>query len=119
MTGVVTKPISGAKHGGALGFAKGLGKGFIGLVTRPTGGIVDFTSTTLDLVKRYDLSSSLTIRSIGFSPRTAQHEEIIRRVRYPRHVGRDGLVRPYIAHEAMGFYILNVSSPLSLGSCFL
>lgn len=40
--------------------------------------------------------------------RTAQQEEIVRRVRYPRHVGRDGLVRPYIAHEAMGFFILNV-----------
>ncbi|CAF4364987.1 unnamed protein product, partial [Rotaria magnacalcarata] len=38
---------------------------------------------------------------------TAQQEEIIRRARYPRHLGRDGLVRPYISHEAMGFYILN------------
>ncbi len=48
----MTKPIAGAKQGGASGFAKGLGKGFIGLVTRPTGGIVDFTSTSLDLVRR-------------------------------------------------------------------
>ncbi|CAF0751812.1 unnamed protein product [Rotaria sordida] len=88
--GVVTKPVSGAKESGASGFVKGLGKGFLGLVTRPTGGIVDFTSTSLDLLKR-----------------TAQQEDIVRRVRYPRHVGRDGLVRPYIPHEAMGFYILN------------
>ena len=43
-----------------------------------------------------------------FACRTAQHEQIIRRVRYPRHLSRDGLVRPYITHEAMGFYILNV-----------
>jgi hypothetical protein len=41
--------------------------------------------------------------------RTAQQEEVVRRVRYPRHVARDGLVRPYISHEAMGFYILNVN----------
>lgn len=41
--------------------------------------------------------------------RTAQQEEVVRRVRYPRHVGRDGLVRPYVSHEAMGFYILNVN----------
>ncbi|CAF1279009.1 unnamed protein product [Rotaria magnacalcarata] len=88
--GVVTKPVSGAKDHGASGFAKGLGKGFLGLVARPTGGVVDFTSTSLDIIKR-----------------TAQHEEVLRRVRYPRHVGRDGLVRPYIAHEAMGFFILN------------
>ncbi|CAF1671624.1 unnamed protein product, partial [Adineta ricciae] len=90
VTGVVTKPVSGAKEGGASGFVKGLGKGFLGLVTRPTGGIVDFASTSLDIIKR-----------------TAQQEEVVRRVRYPRHVGRDGLVRPYISHEAMGFYILN------------
>jgi vacuolar protein sorting-associated protein 13A/C len=53
VTGVVTKPVSGAKHGGASGFVKGLGKGFLGLVTRPTGGIVDFASTSLDIIKRY------------------------------------------------------------------
>ena len=52
LTGVVTKPIAGAKQGGAGGFFKGMGKGFIGLVTRPTGGIVDFASTSLDVVKR-------------------------------------------------------------------
>jgi len=52
VTGVVKKPIAGAKSGGASGFAKGLGKGFLGLVARPTGGIVDFASTSLDLVKR-------------------------------------------------------------------
>ncbi|CAF4120481.1 unnamed protein product, partial [Adineta steineri] len=85
-----TKPVSGAKKNGALGFVKGLGKGFIGLATRPTGGVVDFASTSLDVIKR-----------------TAQQEEVVRRVRYPRYVGRDGLVRPYISHEAMGFFILN------------
>jgi vacuolar protein sorting-associated protein 13A/C len=52
VTGVVTKPIAGAKHGGASGFVKGLGKGFLGLVTRPTGGIVDFAASSLDLVQR-------------------------------------------------------------------
>jgi len=52
VTGVVTKPVSGAKHGGASGFVKGLGKGFLGLVTRPTGGIVDFASTSFDIIKR-------------------------------------------------------------------
>ena len=52
ITAVVKKPIQGAKQDGASGFFKGLGKGFIGLVTRPTGGIVDFTSTSFDLIKR-------------------------------------------------------------------
>jgi vacuolar protein sorting-associated protein 13A/C len=52
VTGVVTKPISGAKQGGAQGFVKGLGKGFLGLVTKPTGGVADFASTSLNLIKR-------------------------------------------------------------------
>lgn len=41
---------------------------------------------------------------------TATNEQIVRRVRYPRHVAHDGLVRPYIPHEAMGVYILNVKT---------
>ncbi|CAF1522230.1 unnamed protein product [Adineta steineri] len=87
VTGVVTKPVSGAKKNGALGFVKDLGKGFIGLVTRPTGGIVDFASTSLDVIKR-----------------TAQQEEVVRRVRYPRHDGlklEDGKYAKtdtYVAH---------------------
>lgn len=52
MTGVVTKPVSGAKESGPSGFIEGLGKGFIGLVARPIGGIVDFASTSSDLIKR-------------------------------------------------------------------
>jgi vacuolar protein sorting-associated protein 13A/C len=52
VTGVVTKPVTGAMQDGASGFFKGLGKGIVGLVARPTGGIVDFASTSLDLVKR-------------------------------------------------------------------
>jgi len=51
--------------------------------------------------------------------RTAQQEEVVRRVRYPRHVGRDGLVRPYISHEAMGFFILNVNLFFFLRNKFL
>ncbi|CAF2272786.1 unnamed protein product [Rotaria magnacalcarata] len=47
---VVSKPIRGAKHGGASGFFKE--EGVIGLVARPTGGMVDFASTSLDLIKR-------------------------------------------------------------------
>lgn len=46
------KPIAGAKSGGAAGFASGLGNGIIGVVAQPTGAIVDFASTSLDVIKR-------------------------------------------------------------------
>lgn len=52
VTGVFTKPISGAKEQGVEGFFKGLGKGAVGLVTRPTAGVIDFASGSLDAVKR-------------------------------------------------------------------
>lgn len=48
----MTKPIEGAKDSGATGLLKGLGKGFIGLVARPAGGVVDFASSSFDLIKR-------------------------------------------------------------------
>ncbi|KAL3427603.1 sterol glucosyltransferase [Phlyctema vagabunda] len=35
ITGIVTQPMNGAKKDGALGFAKGLAKGFIGIITKP------------------------------------------------------------------------------------
>ena len=46
------KPVEGASKEGVGGFFKGVGKGVAGLVTRPTGGIIDFASGTFDSVKR-------------------------------------------------------------------
>lgn len=45
--------MEGAREGGVGGFAKGLGKGVIGVVARPASGLVDFASGTMDAVKRY------------------------------------------------------------------
>lgn len=50
--GVFTKPISGAKEEGVEGFFKGVGKGVVGLVTRPTAGVIDFASGSFNAVKR-------------------------------------------------------------------
>lgn len=38
ITGVVMKPIRGAKKGGAVGFMKGVGQGVVGLVAAPVSG---------------------------------------------------------------------------------
>jgi vacuolar protein sorting-associated protein 13A/C len=50
--GVITKPAAGARDDGVSGFFKGLRAGMIGLVTQPTGGVLDFASNTFDNVKR-------------------------------------------------------------------
>lgn len=90
VTGVVTKPISGARSEGFQGFFKGLGKGAVGLVARPATGIVDFASGTFDSVKRATELSD---------------EE--KKLRPPRFLHSDGIVRPYSRTEAEGFKIFH------------
>ncbi|CAF1254601.1 unnamed protein product, partial [Rotaria sordida] len=87
---VVKKPVKGAKESGGKGFVKGLGKGLLGLFGRPASGVADLTSSSFKLIKR-----------------VAAHEEIIHRVRNPRHVGKDGIVRPSVAHETLGSFIFD------------
>ncbi|XP_011630655.2 LOW QUALITY PROTEIN: vacuolar protein sorting-associated protein 13 [Pogonomyrmex barbatus] len=89
VTGVVMKPLSGAKEEGVEGFFKGFGKGVIGLVTRPTAGVVDFASGSFGAVRR-----------------ATELNEEAKRVRSPRFLQPDSLVRPYIKDEAEGNKIL-------------
>ncbi len=46
VTGVITEPVKGAKSGGILGGAKGLGKGMLGLVCKPVKGTIDLVTQT-------------------------------------------------------------------------
>ncbi|ETO36264.1 vacuolar protein sorting-associated protein 13 family protein [Reticulomyxa filosa] len=48
VTGVVTKPIEGAKKDGVLGVGKGLTQGVTGLVFKPVTGVIDLASNTLN-----------------------------------------------------------------------
>ncbi|CAG5075993.1 Similar to Vps13: Vacuolar protein sorting-associated protein 13 (Drosophila melanogaster) [Cotesia congregata] len=89
VTGVVMKPISGAKEEGVEGFFKGFGKGVVGLVTRPTAGAIDFASGSFGAVRR-----------------ATELSEEVKRVRPPRFLRPDCLVRPFIHAEAEGNKIL-------------
>lgn len=42
----------GAQKEGAAGFFKGVGKGLVGAVARPTGGIIDMASSTFQGIKK-------------------------------------------------------------------
>ncbi|XP_022258714.1 vacuolar protein sorting-associated protein 13C-like [Limulus polyphemus] len=89
VTGVVMKPIEGAKEEGFGGFFKGVGKGLIGIVARPTSGVVDLASSGLEaVVKVTELSDE------------------IKRVRYPRYIHPDTVIKPYNVTEAEGNEIL-------------
>ncbi|NXY42256.1 VP13C protein, partial [Ceuthmochares aereus] len=86
VTGVVTKPVEGAKKEGAAGFFKGIGKGLVGVVARPTGGIVDMASSTFQGIQR-----------------VAESTEEVSNLRPPRFIHEDGIIRPYNRMEAEGY----------------
>lgn len=89
MEGVLMKPIEGAESEGALGFFKGVGKGLVGVVTKPVVGV-------------FDLASNV---SEGIRNTTTVFDNPDRdRVRLPRLIPVDGVLRPYSAREAMGQY---------------
>ncbi|CAH2071109.1 unnamed protein product, partial [Iphiclides podalirius] len=90
VTGVFTKPFEGARDRGVEGFFRGLGMGAVGLVARPTAGVVDFASGSLDAVKRAaDLSEEVTKR------------------RAARYLPADAGVRPYSRLQAEGYRLLS------------
>uniref|UniRef100_A0A8C3R8D7 Vacuolar protein sorting 13 homolog A n=1 Tax=Cyanoderma ruficeps TaxID=181631 RepID=A0A8C3R8D7_9PASS len=88
ITGIVTKPIRGAQEEGAAGFFKGVGKGLVGAVARPTGGIIDMASSTFQGIKKVADSS----------------EDVIS-LRPPRFFGEDGVIRPYRLRDGTGSQI--------------
>ena len=89
VTGIVRKPIEGAQTEGVGGFFKGLGKGLVGVVTRPTSGVIDFASSSFEGIKRIaDMSVD------------------VHRLRNPRIFSSDKIIRPYNRREADGYMIL-------------
>ncbi|XP_061671891.1 vacuolar protein sorting-associated protein 13A isoform X2 [Syngnathoides biaculeatus] len=89
ITGIVTKPIEGAQKEGAAGFFKGVGKGLVGAVARPTGGIIDMASSTFQGIKR-----------------AAETSQDIESLRPPRFIHEDGVIRPYRQREGIGSQML-------------
>ncbi|XP_031164577.1 vacuolar protein sorting-associated protein 13A isoform X4 [Sander lucioperca] len=93
ITGIVTKPIKGAQKEGAAGFFKGVGKGLVGAVARPTGGIIDMASSTFQGIKR-----------------AAETSQDVASLRPPRFIHEDGVIRPYKEREGIGSQMLQQSS---------
>ncbi|XP_051012690.1 intermembrane lipid transfer protein VPS13C [Acomys russatus] len=89
VTGIITKPVEGAKKEGAAGFFKGIGKGLVGAVARPTGGIIDMASSTFQGIQR-----------------VAESTEEVSSLRPPRLIREDGIIRPYDRQESEGSDLL-------------
>ncbi|CAO1638595.1 unnamed protein product [Sympodiomycopsis kandeliae] len=86
--GVALRPLEGAERGGALGFLRGLGKGGVGLLVKPAVGA-------------FDLAASLG-EGVRNTTTVFDSANDIDRVRLPRYVAPDLIVRPYSSREALG-----------------
>ncbi|OCT48539.1 Vacuolar protein sorting-associated protein 13 [Cladophialophora carrionii] len=89
--GLARHPLEGAEKEGALGFVKGVGKGVLGLATKPAIGAFDLASNVAEGVR---------------NTTTVFDAEGLDRVRLSRFIGMDGIVRPYSQREALGQFWL-------------
>ncbi|KAE8269165.1 hypothetical protein A4X09_0g3183 [Tilletia walkeri] len=85
--GLALKPLEGAEQGGAAGFFKGVGKGIVGAITKPAVGVFDLAS---------NVTEGMRNTTVVFD------QNDIDRVRLPRFIAADGVVRPYSDREALG-----------------
>ena len=89
--GLARHPLEGAEKEGAFGFVKGVGKGVLGLATKPAIGAFDLASNMAEGVR----NTTTVFDSDGLD-----------RVRLTRFIGTDGIVRPYSQREALGQFWL-------------
>ncbi|PVI04174.1 vacuolar protein sorting-associated protein 13 [Periconia macrospinosa] len=89
--GLARHPLQGAEKEGALGFVKGVGKGLLGVPTKAAIGAFDLASNMAEGVR---------------NTTTVFDQEGLDRVRLPRYIGTDGIVRPYSQREALGQFWL-------------
>lgn len=89
--GLARHPLEGAEKEGAFGFVKGVGKGVLGLATKPAIGAFDLASNMAEGVR---------------NTTTVFDSEGLDRVRLTRFIGTDGIVRPYSQREALGQFWL-------------
>ena len=97
--GLARQPFEGAEREGAAGFFKGVGKGVLGLVTKPVIGVFDLASNVSEGIR---------------NTTTVFDDTGLEKVRLARHVGRDGIVRPFNPTESLGlFWLRQLNSKLA------
>lgn len=92
VSGVVTKPMESARQNGLFGLAHGIGRAFLGFFVQPMSGALDFFSLTVDGIGA-SCSKCLEVLS---NKTTSQ------RIRNPRAIRADGVLREYCEKEAVG-----------------
>ncbi|CAH9120434.1 unnamed protein product [Cuscuta epithymum] len=99
VTGILTKPLEGAKASGVEGFVQGVGKGLIGAAAQPVSGVLDLLSKTTEGANAMRMKIASVIAS----------EDQLLRKRLPRVISADNLLRPYDEYKAQGQVILQLA----------
>jgi hypothetical protein len=89
VTGLVTRPVEGARQEGVGGFFKGVGRGLTGIVVKPIAGTLGMASRLTEGVKN-----------------TASRAEKVVRVRPARFIGASGVIQAYNGAQAEGQALL-------------
>jgi len=94
VTGIATAPIEGANKSGASGFFRGLGKGVVGLPTKTAIGFFDLASNVSEGIR---------------NTTTVFDAEGLDKVRLPRYISHDQVIRPFDQREAQGqFWLMSI-----------
>ncbi|KAK6251014.1 hypothetical protein SCA6_005019 [Theobroma cacao] len=96
VSGVVTKPVESARQNGLLGLAHGIGRAFVGFIVQPVSGALDFFSLTVDGI---GASCSKCLEVLN-------SKSTFQRIRNPRAIHADGVLREYSEREATGQMVL-------------
>ncbi|KAK6935059.1 Pleckstrin homology domain [Dillenia turbinata] len=106
VSGVVRKPVESAREKGLLGLAHGLGQAALGFVVQPLSGALDFLSLTVDGIGA----------SCARCLEVFNHKIDFDRIKNPRAIHADGILREYDEREACGQMILYLAeASLRLG----
>lgn len=95
ISGVAISPMQGASKGGAQGFIKGIGKGLIGLPTKTAIGLFDLANQVSEGIR----NTTLAFDGDGLD-----------KVRLPRFIDHNGIIKPYNERESQGQYWLKTAS---------
>lgn len=96
ISGVLRKPVENARQNGLLGLAHGLGQAFLGFIVQPVSGALDFFSLTVDGI---GASCSRCLEILN-------NKTAFQRIRNPRAIHSDKILREYNEREANGQMIL-------------
>uniref|UniRef100_A0A0E0BDW2 PH domain-containing protein n=1 Tax=Oryza glumipatula TaxID=40148 RepID=A0A0E0BDW2_9ORYZ len=92
VSGVLRKPVESARQYGAIGIAHGLGRAVVGFIVQPLSGAFDFFSLTVDGI------SASFMRCVDI----LNNKHVPQRIRDPRAIHRDGIIREYDKVQAAG-----------------